>query len=241
MCSLASFLFLIMLVGVNYSAFAAEASTSDFNNNTPKCDGSNISHYTISDSGMLSVVTQWKCTGNTGRAGAGICQLDQTLKCRSDVKFGDKFGHPIDLSGYSVGLRGVTAAGVLHPWIDAQAASIIVNKLQDPAQNPVAQEEAKNQAATDNMGGEENFKQFFMAGMCRMTLIAAGIVQPTAKEIAQDENNKKNNVKVTVDTKPQQVENCKTITRNFCSRSNLPPSLTQTVDYKTVCGGAPMK
>jgi hypothetical protein len=235
MRSLVSFVFLTVLVGVSYSALAADASTSDFSTNSSQCGGSSASHYAISDAGMLSIVTQWKCTSNTGRAEAGICQLDQTLKCRSEVQFADKSGHPIDLSGYSVGLQGVTAAGVLHPWIDAQAASIIVTVVR----NAAARDAAKNQAAIDNMGGEDNFKQFLMAGMCRVTLIAVGMVQPTAKEIAQDENNKKNNAKVVVDTKPEQVENCKTITRKFCGRSDLPAALTQTADYKTVCDRAP--
>jgi hypothetical protein len=243
MRSLASILFPIVLVGISGVALAAEASTSDFSRDDPKCNGSRVSHYTVSDAGMLSAVTHWKCTGNSGNARAGICQLDQTLKCRSDLSFEDKFGHPIDLSGYSVGLPGVTAAGVLHPWIDAQAASIVVRKLQDPAQNPLAQQAAKNRAAMEKMGGEENLNQIFTAGMCRVTLIAAGIVQPTAKEMAQDANNKKNHVRITVDTSPERVESCKTIIRDFCSRSDLPPSVTQTADYDypTVCGGARVK
>jgi hypothetical protein len=91
----------------------------------------------------------------------GICQLDQTLKCRSDIQPSDKFGHPIDMSDYAVSMQGVTAKGTFYPWSDANAASAIVNAVEAAA----AQQAAKNKAVLDNMGGEENFKQLFTASI----------------------------------------------------------------------------
>jgi hypothetical protein len=169
----------------------------------------------------------------------GVCQLDQTLKCRSDIQFSDKNGKPIDLSSYAVSLQGVTAKGELHPWTDPQTAAAILSTIQNPATNPIAQQEAKNKAVMNSMGGEENVKEFMMAGMCRYTLVKAGALQPTAQEASQltaeDEQNRKNGVKVTVDMAPEQLDACKTTIKNFCNRSDLPSSLTQMENYKAMC------
>lgn len=224
---LTSVLFPLMLVGASCSAIAAEAITVDFANPISWCTGERTSHYTIDDTGagagMLGIATQWKCTNNTGHGSVGICQLDQTLKCRSDIRLSDKSGHPIDMSGYAVSMQGVTAKGAFFPWTDAKAASAIVNSIQAAA----AQQAAKNKAVMNNMGGEENFKQLFMASMCRYALIKAGVVQPTAKEIAEDEQNKKSGAKITVDTSPERLASCKSTVQTFCGRTDLPASVMQ--------------
>ncbi|MGO9948473.1 MAG: hypothetical protein ACLPWG_16665 [Steroidobacteraceae bacterium] len=238
MRNLTSFLFPLMLIGATHSAIAAEASTVDFANPIAWCTGERTSHYTIDDSGagagMLGIATQWKCASNTGHGSIGICQLDQTLKCRSDIRLTDKSGHAIDMSGYAVSVRVVTAKGTLFSWADAEAASAIVNTIQAAA----AQHAAKNKAAMDNLGGEENFKQLLMASMCRYVLIKGGVVQPTAKEIAEDEQNKKSSMKLTVDTSPEHLAICKTTVQTFCGRTDLPASVTQLDNYQVLCGGA---
>jgi hypothetical protein len=229
-------LFPLMLVGAPYSAMAAEASTVDFANHISGCIGERTSHYTIDDTGagagMLGIATRWKCTNNTGNGSVGICQLDQTLKCRSDILLSDRSGHALDMSGYAVSMQGVTAKGAFYRWNDAKAASVIVNTIQAAA----AQQAAKNRAVVDNMGGEENFKQLFMASMCRYDLIKAGVVQPTAKEIAEDEQNEKGGAKITVDTSPQHLAGCKTTVQTFCGRTDLPASVMQMDNYRVLCG-----
>jgi len=236
MRSLTSFLFPLMLVGATHSAIAAEAATVDFANPISWCTGERTSHYTIDDggagAGMLGIATQWKCANNTGHGSVGICQLDQSLKCRSDIQPTDRSGHPIDMSGYAVSMRGVTAKGAFFPWTDAKAASAVVNTIQAAA----AQQAARNKVAMDNLGGEENFKQLFMASVCRYALIKAGEVQPTAKEMAEDEQNKKNGARITVDTSPERLANCKTTVQTFCGRTDLPASVTQMGNYKVLCG-----
>jgi hypothetical protein len=235
--TLTSFLFPLMLIGATHSAIAAEASTVDFANPISWCTGERTSHYTIDDggagAGMLGIATQWKCTNTTGLGSIGICQLDQSLKCRSDIRLTDQSGHPIDMSGYAVSTRGVTAKGALFPWTDAKAASAIVNTIQAAA----AQHAAKNKAAIDNLGGEENFKQLLMASMCRYVLTKGGVVQPTAKEIAEDEQNKKSSMKIIADTSAERLASCKTTVQTFCGRTDLPASVTQMDDYKVLCGG----
>ncbi len=237
MRNLTSSLFPLMFVCATHSAVAAEASTVDFANPIAWCTGERTSHYTIDDSGagagMLGIATQWKCANSTGHGSIGICQLDQTLKCRSDVRLTDKSGHPIDMSGYAVSMRGVTAKGAFFSWADAEAASAIVNTIQAAA----AQHAAKNKTAMDNLGGEENYKQLLMASMCRYVLIKGGVVQPTAKEKAEDEQNKKSSMKITVDTSPEHLASCKTTVQTFCGRTDLPASVTQPDDYKVLCGG----
>jgi hypothetical protein len=236
--NLTSVLFPLMLVGAPYSAMAAQATTVDFANPISWCTGERTSHYTIDDigagAGMLGIATQWKCTNNTGHGSVGVCQLDQTLKCRSDIRPSDKSGHPIDMSGYAVSMQGVTAKGAFYPWNDAKGASVIVNTIQAAA----AQQAAKNKAVIDNLGGEDNFKQLFMASMCRYALIKAGVVQPTAKEVAEDEQNKKSGAKITVDTTPERLASCKTTVRTFCGRPDLPASVMQMDNYKVLCGGS---
>jgi hypothetical protein len=238
MRNLTSFLFPLMLVGATHSAMAAQASTVDFANPISSCTGERTSHYTIDDTGagagMLGIASQWKCTNSTGHGSVGICQLDQTLKCRSDIRPADKSGHPIDMSGYAVSMQGVTAKGALFPWTDAKAASAIMNTIEAAA----AQQAAKNKAVVNNMGGEENFKQLFMANMCRYALIKAGVVQPTAKEKADDEQNERSGLKITVDTSPQRLASCKTTVQTFCGRTDLPASVTQMDNYKELCGAA---
>lgn len=237
MRNLTSFLFPLMLVGATHSAVAAEATTVDFANPISWCTGERTSHYTIDDSGagagMLGIATQWKCVNNSGHGSVGICQLDQSLKCRSDIRLTDKSGHPINLSGYLVSTRGVTAKGAFFPWTDFQAAAAIVNSVQATA----AQQAANNKAVINKMGGEENFNQLFKANMCRYALIKAGAVQPTAEEIAEDEQNKKSGAKITVDTSPERLANCKTTVKAFCGRTDLPASVTQMDNYKVLCGG----
>jgi hypothetical protein len=236
MRKLASFLIPLTLVGAHYSAIAAQASTVDFANPISWCTGERTSHYTIDDTGagagMLGIATQWKCANNTGHGSVGICQIDQTLKCRSDFQTTDKSGHPIDMSGYAVSMQGVTAKGALFPWTDTNAATAIMNTIQAAA----AQQVAKNEAVLNKMGGEENFKQLFMASMCRYALIKAGVVQPTAKEIAEDEQNTKGGAKITVDTSPERLANCKTTVQTFCGRTDLPASVTHMDNYRVLCG-----
>jgi hypothetical protein len=239
--NLTSILFPLMLVGAPYAAMAAQASTVDFANPISWCTGERISHYTVDDvgagAGMLGIATEWKCTNNTGHGSVGICQLDQTLKCRSDIRPADKSGHPIDMSGYAVSKQGVTAKGAFYPWNDAKAASVIANAIQAAA----AQQAAKNKAVVDNMGGEDNFKQLFMASICRYTLIKGGVVQPTAKEIAEEEQNGKSGAKITVDTSPEHLASCKTTVQTFCGRTELPASVTQMDDYRVLCGASRVK
>jgi hypothetical protein len=232
----------LALLGGIRSATAAEAGTVEFTHrvadpNPAQCP-ERTAHYFIADAGagagMLSIASRWKCSGSSGSGSVGICQLDQTLKCRSDVQFRDKNGNPVDLSGYAVSLRGVTAKGEFHPWTDPAAAAAIIDKVRGVA----AQQAAKNQAALNNLGGEENFKQFLTASGCRYALVRAGVLHPTAKETAEDEQNRKNGVKVTVDTTPGHLDACKSTIKDFCSRSDLPTTLTQMDYYKTVCGGA---
>jgi hypothetical protein len=237
MRNLASFLFPLVLVGATHSAIAAQARTVDFASPSSWCAGERTSHYTIDDTGagagMLGITTQWKCTNNTGHGSIGVCQLDQTLKCRSDIRPSDNSGHPVDMSGYAVSMQGVTAKGAFFPWTDAKAAAAIVNTIQAGA----SQQAAKNQAAIDNMGGEENFKQLFAADMCRYALIKAGMVQPTAKEVAEDEQNKRNGARITVDTSPERLASCQITVSTFCARTDLPASVTQMDNYKVLCGG----
>jgi hypothetical protein len=231
-------LFQLILVSTPYWVMAAETSTVDFANPISGCAGERTSHYTIGDTdpgaGMLGIATQWKCTNNAGHGSVGICQLDQSLKCRSDIQLKDRSGQPIDMSGYAVSMRGVTAKGAFYPWSDTQAASAIVKAVQVAA----AQQAAKNKAVIDNMGGDENFKQLLMADMCRYALIKGGVVQPTAKETAEDEQNKKSSLKVTVDTSPERLASCKTTVQKFCNRTDLPASVTQLDNYKVLCGGS---
>ena len=232
------FLFQLILVSTPYWAMAAETSTVDFANPVSWCTGERTSHYTIGDTdpgaGMLGIATQWKCTNSSGRGRVGICQVDQSLKCRSDIRFLDKSGHPADMSGYAVSTQGVTAKGTLFQWADAKAASAIVITIQAAA----AQQAAKNKAVLDNMGGEENFKELVMAGACRYALIKAGVVLPMAKETAEEEQNKKSSLKITVDTSPEHLASCKTMVHKFCDRTDLPTSLTQLDYYKVLCGGS---
>jgi hypothetical protein len=193
---------------------AAETSTVDFANPISWCTGERTSHYTIGDTdpgaGMLGIATQWKCTNSSGRGRVGICQLDQNLKCRSDIQPLDKSGHPTDMSGYAVSMQGVTAKGTFFQWADAKAASAIVITIQE----------------------------LVMAGMCRYALIKAGVILPTAKETAEDEQNNKSSLKITVDTSPERLTSCKTTIHKFCDRTDLPASLTQLDNYKVLCGGS---
>jgi hypothetical protein len=233
---LTSVLFLLVLLCAPYSAMASETSTVDFANPISWCTGERTSHYTIDDAGtgagMLGIATQWKCPNDTGHGSIGICQLDQTLKCRSDIRLSDKSGHPIDMSGYAVSMQGVTAKGAFFPWTDAKAAAAVVTSIQAAA----AQQASKNSAVMKDMGGEENFKQLFMANMCRYALIKAGVIQPTAKEIAEDEQNKKSGAKISVDTSPERLASCKTTVQRFCGRTDLPASVMQMDNYRVLCG-----
>jgi len=237
MGKLTSIIFPLMLLSAPCSAVAAEASTVDFANPISWCTGERSSHYTIENgdagAGMLGIATQWKCTNNTGHGSVGICQLDQTLKCRSDIQLSDKSGHPIDMSGYAVNMQGVTAKGTFFPWTDAKAASAIVLTIQAAA----SQQAAKNKAVLNDMGGEENFKQLFMANMCRYSLIKAGVIQPTAREKAEDEKNIKSGAKIAVDDSPERLASCKATIQKFCGRTGLPASVTQMDNYKVLCLG----
>jgi hypothetical protein len=231
-------LFQVIFVGTPYWAISAETSTVDFANPTSWCNGDRTSHYVIEDTGagagMLGIATQWNCTNNIGHGSVGICQLDEKLKCRSDIQLKDRSGQPIDLSGYAVSTRGVTAKGAFYPWSDTQAALAIVNAVQATA----ARQAAKNKAVMDNMGGEENFKQLLTADMCRYALIKGGIIEPTAKEIAEDEQNKKNGARITIDTSPEHLANCKASVKTFCGRRDLPASIVQMDNYRVLCGGS---
>lgn len=233
---LASALFPLMLVGAPYSAMASQTSTVDFANPVSWCTGERTSHYTINDAGsgagMLGIATQWKCANTAGHGSIGICQLDQTLKCRSDIRLSDKSGHPIDMSGYAVSMQGVTAKGAFFPWADARTAAAVVNSIQDAA----ARQASKNSSVMKDMGGEENFKQLLMASMCRYALIKAGEIEPTVKEIAEDEQNKKSGLKISVDTSPQRLASCKTTILRFCGRTDLPVFLMQMDNYGALCG-----
>jgi hypothetical protein len=76
-----------------------------------------------------------------------------------------------------------------------------------------------------------------MANMCRYAMIKGGAVQPTAKEIAEDEQNKKNGAKITIDTSPEHLAGCKTTVQTFCARTDLPASMVQMDNYTVLCGG----
>jgi hypothetical protein len=184
--------FLLGLLVAAHTAIAAEVSTVDFTNPAvynsptvnpaPRCQ-ERISHYFIGDTGvgagMLSIASQWKCDTGSGHASGGICQLDQTLKCRSDIQFRDKSGK-LDLAGYGVTPRGVTANGEFHPWVDPHAAAPILSMIQNPALNPVARQEVQNQAVLNKMGGTDNFMALLAATGCRYasrTSAAAPICQ----------------------------------------------------------------
>lgn len=235
--TLASF----VLLGASHAAMADAARTVDFtqqvaNPAAGQCP-QRTSHYSVDDTGtgMLSIASQWSCRASSGNASIGVCQLDQTLKCRSDIQFRDKSGNPIDLTGYAVTLKGVAAKGEFHPWADPEGAAPLIKAIGSAA----AEQAAKNQAALEKLGGEENFRQLLAASMCRYALVRSGVLQPTARETAEDEQNKKNGGKITVDTTPAHLATCKTTIRTFCARTNLPATLRQMDYYKAVCGGAP--
>lgn len=236
MRNLTSVSFSLALLGVAHSAVAAQTSTVDFANPISWCTGERTSHYTIDDTGtgagMLGISTQWKCTNNTGNASVGLCQLDQTLKCRTDIRYSGKSGNPIDLSGYAVSMTGVTAKGAFFPWTDPKAASAVLSAIQAAA----AQQAAKNKAVVNNLGGEENLKELFMADMCRYASIKAGVVRPTAREAAEDEQNQKNGARISVDTSAEHLASCKTTVQTFCGRTDLPASVTQMENYRVLCG-----
>ncbi len=236
MRNLTSVSFSLALLGGAHSAMAAQTSTVDFANPISWCSGERTSHYTIDDTGagagMLGIASRWKCSNNTGNGSVGLCQLDQTLKCRTDIRYSDKSGHPIDLSGYAVSMQGVTAKGTFYPWTDAKAAAAILNSIQAAA----AQQAAKNKAVVSNMGGEDNFRALLMANMCRYALIKAGVVQPTVQEAAEEEQNKKSGAKISVDTSPEHLAICKTTVQTFCVRTDLPASVTQMENYRVLCG-----
>jgi hypothetical protein len=86
------------------------------------------------------------------------------------------------------------------------------------------------------MGGDKNFKQLLMADMCRYALIKGGVVQPTAKETAENEQNEKSRLKITVDTSAERLASCKATVHKFCDRTDLPASVTQLDNYKVLCG-----
>jgi hypothetical protein len=237
--TLASF----VLLGASHAAMADTARTVDFtqrvaNPTTGQCP-QRTAYYFITGNGagagMLNMASQWNCSASSGNGSIGVCQLDQTLKCRSDIQFRDKSGNPIDLSGYAVTLKGVTARGEFHPWVDPEGAAPIIKAIGSVA----AQQAARNQAALEKLGGEENFRQLLTAGMCRYALVRAGVVQPTAREAAENEHNKKSDLKITVDTTPAHLATCRTTIRTFCARTDLPATLTQMDDYKVLCAAAP--
>jgi len=237
--TLASF----VLLGASHAAMADTARTVDFtqqvaNPMSGQCP-QRTAHYFITGSGagagMLSIASQWSCSASSGNGSIGVCQLDQTLKCRTDIQFRDKSGNPIDLSGYAVTLKGVTAKGEFHPWVDPEGAAPIIKAIGSAA----AEQAAKNQAALEKLGGEENFRQLLAASTCRYALVRAGVLQPTAREAAEDEQNKKNGAKITVDTSPAHLATCKTTIRMFCARTDLPATLRQMDYYKALCRGAP--
>jgi hypothetical protein len=235
--TLASF----VLLGASQATMADTARTVDFtqqvaNPTAGQCP-QRTSHYSLDDTGagMLSIASQWSCRASSGNATIGVCQLDQTLKCRTDIQFRDRSGNPIDLSGYAVTLKGVTAKGEFHPWVDPEGAAPIIKAIVSAA----AEQAAKNQAALEKLGGEENFRQLLAASLCRYALVRAGVLQPTASEAAEDEQNKKNGAKITVDTTPAHLATCKTTIGTFCARTDLPATLKQMDYYKALCGGAP--
>jgi len=128
--TLASF----VLLGASHAATADTARTVDFTQQVANPTGGQCpqrtAHYFIAaggdGAGMLSIASQWSCSASSGNASIGVCQVDQTLKCRTDIQFRDKSGNPIDLSGYAVTLKGVTARGEFHPWVDPQGAAPII-------------------------------------------------------------------------------------------------------------------
>jgi hypothetical protein len=222
--ALASF----VILGACHAALADTARTVDFtqqvaNPTAGQCP-QRTAHYFITDSGagagMLSIASRWSCSTSSGNGSIGVCQLDQALKCRSD---------------YGVTLEGVTAKGEFHPWADPEGAAPIIKAIESAA----AEQAAKNQAALEKLGGEQNFGQLLAASTCRYALVRAGVLQPTAGEAAEDEQNKKNGVKITVDTTPAHLATCRTTIRTFCERTDLPATLTQMDYYKTVCAAAP--
>ena len=75
--------------------------------------------------------------------------------------------------------------------------------------------------------------------MCRYALVRAGVLQPTAGEATEEEQNKKNGAKITVDTGPAHLATCRTTIRTFCARTDLPATLRQMDYYKALCGGTP--
>jgi hypothetical protein len=237
--TLASF----VLLGASHAATADTARTVDFTQQVANPTGGQCpqrtAHYFIAaggdGAGMLSIASQWSCSASSGNASIGVCQLDQTLKCRTDIQFRDKSGNPIDLSGYAVTLKGVTARGEFHPWVDPQGAAPIIKAIASAA----ADQAAKNQAALEKLGGEENFRQLLTASMCRYALVRAGVLQPTAGEATEEEQNKKNGAKITVDTGPAHLATCRTTIRTFCARTDLPATLRQMDYYKALCGGTP--
>lgn len=227
----------------SHAATADIARTVDFtqqvaNPGAAQCPQRTV-HYFITGSGagagMLSIASQWSCSASSGNGSVGVCQLDQTLKCRSDIRFRDKSGNAVDLSGYAVTLQGVTARGEFHAWMDPAGAAPIIKAIGSAAAALVA----KNQAALDKLGGEQNFAQLLAASGCRHALVTAGALEPTASERAEDEHNRRNGVKVTVDTSPAHLATCKTTISTFCGRTDLPGTLTQMDYYKALCGGAP--
>jgi hypothetical protein len=225
---------LLALVGPVPTVWGAEVSTADFTK-PAACEGTSVSHYTVSDAGagagMLSFATRYQCKNSNGSGTVGVCQLDQTLRCRSDVHLSDRSGREVDLSGYTVSAQGVTAAGVLHPWLDPQAAAPVMGRIKDAA----ARSAAANQAAVERLGGEENFGQFLMVNLCRIPLVAAGVVQPTAREKADQGNARKQGIKITPDVSAANIARCRTATHTFCARTDLPATITQTENYRTAC------
>jgi hypothetical protein len=234
---------LALLLGTSHPAGATDSLTVDFTEavadpTAAQCPQRTV-HYSIADAGagsqMLSVASQWKCDATSGSGSIGVCQLDQTLKCRSDVQFRDKSGKAIDLSGYAVSSKGVTAKGELHPWVDPDGAAAVMKSIQATA----AQQASKNQAALDTIGGQQNFTELLSATGCRYALVQAGVLQPTAKEVADDARNKKSGFKITVDTSPEHLAACRTTISTFCARRDLPATLTSQEYYKTVCTANP--
>jgi hypothetical protein len=226
---------LLTLAGPAPAVWGTEVSTSDFTGPAAACEGTSVSRYTVSDTGagagMLSFATRYQCKNSNGSGTVGVCQLDQTLRCRSDVHPTDRSGRQVDLSGYAVGAQGVTAHGVLHPWLDPRAAAPVIERIRDTA----AKSAAANQAAIDRLGGEENFSQFLLVNLCRVPLVAAGVVQATASEKADAENARKQGIKITPDVSSANIARCRTATHAFCARSDLPATITQMENYRTVC------
>lgn len=230
------------LLGAGHAATADTARTVDFVQQVAAATASQCpqrtAHYFITDSGagagMLSIASQWGRSASSGNGSIGVCQLDQTLKCRSDIEFRDRSGKRIDLSGYAVSSQGVTARGELHAWVDLAAAAAVIKVIQSAA----AREAAGNQAALDKLGGQQNFMQLLAASICRQALVTAGELKPTARETAEAAQNDKNTVKITLDTSPTRLVTCRTTIRTFCARTDLPATLTQQYSYQTVCDPA---